>query len=461
MAKEHDSSIETAPQGKHWGQYNTLPNPRKSEWIYDVPVSAENTELKKPSQNHSPNKPALIYDIPPARFGSGVQNIPTLNNEGKSENSQSCAVLPRQRKLTLPEMPLYDVPSTHEVLFLRQNGNHDVPGLLSSRIEKESHQQTLYDVPKGKPNVSSEKKGVEKHNYDSGESIYNFPSQVSRDTKSDQDRLSVSSVDSRTSAMSTSSNTSTESFSSTASSSTTPSSSEESTKKNTMELESAIETLTKLQHSVSSSIASLMIFVSSRWRYQEHLEENIEEIQRAVDHIKTSLGEFLDFAQAIESNAAWASDRKLQSRIKKQLNILMDSFLILVETREALNNCQWSLEVLVIKKPQNNPDDLDRFVMVARTIPDDIKRFVSIIIANGKLLFRNSCKEKGKVMSIGVEHKMANYSLEQRREENFLKKGVLDKPKEDSQYLEMSTVDMAVQLQVSDARIVGTFKVYA
>uniref|UniRef100_A0A8D2LDA5 Cas scaffold protein family member 4 n=1 Tax=Varanus komodoensis TaxID=61221 RepID=A0A8D2LDA5_VARKO len=380
-------------QRKHPGHFKTLPNLRKSEWIYDIPVSPEKTELKQTSQTHSANK-HVIYDTPPARFDSGMPKIPSSDNKDKSAGSEIYDVPPIQRKCTFPEIPLYDVPSTHDVLLQHQNGNYNIPSAaLSCRTEKEKHQENLYDIPKGMPTALLPKKENTVSNY-SGDNMCVCSPQSSTDGKVDQDRLSVSSVDSRTSSISTLSSSSTESFSSTVSSSTPPSSSEEPSKETTMDLESAIETLTKLQHSVSSSIASLMIFVSSRWRHQEHLEGNIEEIHRAVDHIKVSLGEFLDFARTIEGNASWSSDSKLQKRFKKQLDILTDSFQILVETRDALNNCKWSLKVLVIKKPQSNPDDLDRFVMVARTIPDDIKRFVSIIVANGKLLFRKNGKEK-------------------------------------------------------------------
>lgn len=450
--KEPGISAETAHQGKHLNHYNTMPNLRKSEWIYDIPVSPEKTGVKQTPLNHSSNK-HMFYDVPRMRFDSGMQTMPPMNNE--LVILQAYDVPPVQRKLTAPEIPQYDVPSIHDGLSLHQNGNYDVPqGVLSSRTEKEDHQQTLYDIPKGMP--SPQKEGIEKHYHNSGDI---FSQCLIKDGKLDHSRLSVSSVDSRTSTISTSSSSSMESSSSSSASSTAVLRLEEPTKKTTMELDLAIGTLTKLQHSVSSSIASLMIFVSSKWRYQEYLKENLEEIHRAIDHIESSLEDFLSFAQTIEGNAAWLSDCKLQARIKKQLNILTDSFQILVETREALNNCKWSLEVLVVKKPPNNLDDLDRFVMVARTIPDDIKRFVSIIIANGKLLFRNSCKEKdhGKEGKIGEEHKVTTHCLEQRIEDDSLPRNVVDKPKnnmhnektragitEDSDY---------VQIQVSEVEI--------
>ncbi|NXO48505.1 CASS4 protein, partial [Aramus guarauna] len=401
--RETDDS-KNGSQKKFWGHYNTLPNPRKSEWIYDIPVSPEKPGLKqKPSADSLENR--VLYDIPPARY-----KVPTANTDGKVVNPQLYDIPPTQRKLTFPDIHLYDVPSSRDVLLSPQNGSCDVPpGLLAPKAENQISKKNVYDIPKGLPTASQSKKQMEKTNDSSEDQACSAPPQLSRDAKLEQDRLSVSSVESRSSTLSTSSNSSAKS---------STSSSEQPAKAIRLDLDVAIETLTRLQHSVSSSVASLMIFVSSKWRLQEHLEKSIEEIHRAVDHIKVSLGEFLAFAQVIKVNASYLTDNNLQSRIKKQLEILMNSFKILTETREALNNCNWSLEALVLRKPQNNPDDLDRFVMVARTIPDDIKRFASIVIANGKLLFRkNEKEEEMKQSKVNPEYKMAKQITVPRRTE--------------------------------------------
>uniref|UniRef100_A0A8C0I873 Cas scaffold protein family member 4 n=1 Tax=Bubo bubo TaxID=30461 RepID=A0A8C0I873_BUBBB len=373
-----------------------------SEWIYDIPVSPEKTGLKQNPSGHSVEN-QVLYDIPPARY-----KVLTTNTEAKVVNPQLYDIPPTQRKLTFPDIHLYDVPSSRDMLLLPQNGSCDVPpSLLTPKTETQISEENVYDIPKGLPTAVQSKKEMEKASDISGDQAYSAPPELSR-LKLEQDRLSVSSVDSST--LSTSSDSSAESFS--------LSSSEEPVKEIKLDLDVAIETLTRLQHSVSSSVASLMIFVSSKWRLQEHLEKSIEEIRRAVDHIKVSLGEFLAFAQAIKVNASYLTDNNLQTRIKKQLEILMNSFKILTETREALNSCNWSLEALVLRKPQNNPDDLDRFVMVARTIPDDIKRFVSIVIANGKLLFKKNEKEQEmKQSKVNPEHKMAKQITVPRRTE--------------------------------------------
>ncbi|NWI35575.1 CASS4 protein, partial [Picathartes gymnocephalus] len=378
--RELDDS-ENKSQKKCWAHYNTLPNPRKSEWIYDIPVSPENSAFKPNPPGQSVEQ-QVLYDIPPARY-----KAPATTTKAKVGNPQFYDIPPTQRKLTLPEIPLYDVPSSRDVLLLPQNGSCEVPpSLLAAKAENQISEVNVYDIPKGLPSAGHSKKEMENSD-GSGDQAHRASPQLSTDARLENGSLCVSSVDSRSSTLSSSSSSSAELFS-------TLSPSPEPVQGIKLELEAAIETLTRLQHGVSSSIASLMIFVSSKWRLQEHLEKNLEEIHRAVDHIKVSLGEFLAFAQALKGNASNLTDSNLQARIKKQLEILMNSYKILTETREALNSCSWSLEALVLRKPQNNPDDLDRFVMVARTIPDDIKRFVSIIIANGKLLFRKSEREQ-------------------------------------------------------------------
>ncbi|NWW90619.1 CASS4 protein, partial [Rhynochetos jubatus] len=413
---------ENESQKKFWGHYNTLPNPRKSEWIYDVPVSPEKTGLKQNPSGHSLEN-QMLYDIPPARY-----KALTTNAEAKVVNPQLYDIPPTQRKLTFPDINLYDVPSSRDALLLPQNGSCDVPhSPLDPKAEHQVSEKNVYDIPKGLPTALQSKKEMEKNSDSSRDQAYSAPPQPSRDARKEQDTLSVSSVDSRSSTLSTSSNPSAESF---FTSSSFTSSSEEPDKEINLDLEVAIETLTRLQHGVSSSVASLMIFVSSKWRLQEHLEKSIEEIHRAVDHIKVSLGEFLAFAQVVKVNASYLTDNNLQTRIKKQLEILMNSFKILTETREALNNCNWLLEALVLRKPQNNPDDLDRFVMVARTVPDDIKRFVSIVIANGKLLFRKKEKEQEmKQSKVNPEYKMAKQITVPRRIEiDSLQRNTPDKP---------------------------------
>ncbi|KAJ1123624.1 hypothetical protein NDU88_002092 [Pleurodeles waltl] len=366
---ENDEYVE-APLPAH---YKTLPNPRKSDWIYDVPVSPEKIGTNTTPPSISPPR-QVFYD--------------TLPTWRESNPSQIYDVPPLQKKQSFSCQPVYDIPPSRDMPMLRHNGDYDAPSTcLSNKMEQASCNQNIYDVPKGLP-TASKTGNYSARNSACDNRIYDIPPPLPRGNKPcslplEQDRLSVASTESRASTFSMSSSASMESFSAS-------SSSDESAKEVTLKLDVAIERLSQLQHRVASSIASLMIYVSSKWRFQEYLEENLEEIHRSVDSIKESLADFLNFAHEVKRNAIHLTDSNLHTKINKQLQIIADSYQILLQTREALNNCNWSLKTLVVSKPQSSPDDLDRFVMVARTIPEDIKRFASIIIANGKLLFKNN-----------------------------------------------------------------------
>ncbi|XP_053559020.1 cas scaffolding protein family member 4 isoform X2 [Bombina bombina] len=384
----HKDGHDSTPLSSH---FNTLPNPRKSEWIYDIPVSPETKYQKSPCRKFSVDR-QLVYDIPPARYGCGVIQ----------ESCQIYDVPPLQRNVSIADQTVYDVPVSHDMISVQQNGSSRKCslGFLQQKREQNNSKDNVYDIPRGPAAVTLPKSESTSPVCD--ERIYDVPPPLPRNFKPsidflEQDRLSVSSSESRTSTLSTASTTSSDSI--------ILSSPEDSIKEVTLELEAAVKRLTQLQERVSSSIASLMIFVSSKWRLQEHMETNIEEIHRAVDSIVSSLGMFIDFSQSIKASACNLTDNNIQLNINKQLQILTDSSLTLSCNREAISRCNWSLQALVINKPLSTPDDLDRFVMVARTIPDDIKRFVSIIIANGKLLFRK--QEEVKKCNLQNEQKTA------------------------------------------------------
>lgn len=132
------------------------------------------------------------------------------------------------------------------------------------------------------------------------------------------------------------------------------------------------------------------------------MEKHLNEIKEAAEEITCSLTSFLNFALDIKGNACRLTDANLQTRLYKQFSIVKDSGLILQQTVGALNMAGWPLNTLC-QDPEKvqTPDQLDRFVMVARTVPDDVKRLVSIINANGKLLFRASQKDPEPVISFG------------------------------------------------------------
>uniref|UniRef100_A0A8C6UIA9 Cas scaffold protein family member 4 n=1 Tax=Neogobius melanostomus TaxID=47308 RepID=A0A8C6UIA9_9GOBI len=151
--------------------------------------------------------------------------------------------------------------------------------------------------------------------------------------------------------------------------------------------------LLDLQDGVCRAVPRIMEFVSSGWRSKNHMEKHLEEIRDAAKEVATSLSRFLNFAMDIKGNARRLTDYNLQTRLYKQLCTVEDSGVILQQTVSALNAAGWTLDQLSQDAQAQTPDQLERFVMVARTIPEDVKRLVSMINANGKLLFKPPQKE--------------------------------------------------------------------
>ncbi|XP_067914224.1 enhancer of filamentation 1 isoform X3 [Heterodontus francisci] len=265
----------------------------KSEGLYDIPPATVKPSLKLNSVHPGAGIGSLkqsIYDVPPT----------VVNSEFVSQ--KQC---------------VYDIPPTHQ----------------------QTSQKDIYDIPRGLQDFDQAAPAVEN-------AIYDIPPQVSQDVKVVQDvtdgmnRLSFSSTGSTRSNMSTSSTTSKESS---ISASPLPE------KKLLLDLDSAFERLTQLQHSVDMSIKGLMAFVIPNWRSYEVMEKNLNEIHASVDKVKHSLLGFLVFAQGAIVNASRLSDISLHNKLRKQLQRLDDSYQILVQTSQAVDNNNWSLNILVGK----------------------------------------------------------------------------------------------------------------
>nr|XP_055122703.1 cas scaffolding protein family member 4 isoform X2 [Symphalangus syndactylus] len=412
------------------GGYSTLPNPQKSEWIYDTPVSPgkasiRNTPLTsfaEESRPHALPSSSSTFHNPPS--GRSRSPTPQLNNN-----------VPKQKKLSLPEIPSYGFLVPRDTFPLDKDVSYKVPSsFLIPRVEQQNTKPEIYNIPKAMSSVSQAGKELAKAKEVSENSTGHNSSWFSRRTTSlspELDRLSGSSSDSGASIVSSCSTTSTDDSSS--------SSSEESAKELSLDLDVAKETVRALQHKVVSSVAGLMLFVSRKWRFRDYLEANIDAIHRSTEHIEESVREFLDFARGVHGTACNLTDSNLQNRIRDQMQTISNSYRILLETKESLDNRNWPLEVLVTDNVQNSPDDLERFVMVARMLPEDIKRFASIVIANGRLLFKRNCeKEETVQLTPNAEFKCEKcIQPPQRETESHQKSTPSTKQREDERYSEL------------------------
>ncbi|TSK16217.1 Cas scaffolding protein family member 4 [Bagarius yarrelli] len=369
--------------------YNTLPNPQRCERIYDVPVAKEMPIRACGSFGTVPSKGACskndIFDIPPSHVrpaavtGGCLYDIPRCIEKAES--------IPKEKEC------IYDVPPS----IKKKEFNLNTITTPNQKVTNSSHSKNV-----SKPLEYRCKSGP-RTDHPCGHPSWGRQIMLARElqvrgaitieSNVKNDKEVFVSENQRNSTVSTTSDTSSSSRSS-CDSMMFGSSSPEPLREITLSPEEAAQRLLQLQEAVFRAVHKLMDFVSSRWRSREHLGQHLQEIHTASEDVANSVMSFLNFALDIRGNAQRLTDCNLQARLHKQLSVVEDSGLIVQTSVDDLDASDWPLDVLAQDSGQpQTPDQLDRLVMVARTLPEDIKRLVSIINANSKLLFKNSSKE--------------------------------------------------------------------
>lgn len=386
--------------------YSTMPNLRKSEWIYDVPVTPEK------SSNYAGN----CGTMPSQGLHSSIQLYDTLPARDRAVTTSACSLYDIPKACIAPQTTdskkpedecIYDVPptakqrETSQGALQKQQGT-DLNESNKGPVPLEYRGGPMYDLPRGRPSWGR-KAMLSTHSQERAVSVEN-------EEIVEKSRTLTVSSNQRSSTASTSSSISSSSRSS-CDSLMLSSPSPEPLKDITMCQEEVAQRLLCLQETVCQAIPKLMNFVSSCWRSWEHLSQHLQKIRKAAEDVTESLTSFLDFVQDVRGNAQRLTDSNLQARLQKQLSIVEDSGLILQQSIDVLGGSGWSLDVLV-QDPglPHTPDQLERFVMVARTVPEDVKRLVSIINANGKLLFRSASKESEASKNTSPSNKRASPS---------------------------------------------------
>ncbi|XP_072554712.1 breast cancer anti-estrogen resistance protein 1 isoform X2 [Paramormyrops kingsleyae] len=310
------------------------------EETYDVPphfVKAASPESKTPGPSTAPED---VYDVPPPTLpGRWPSDGPALGQE------------------------VYDIPAS-----LR-------PGVSCGP-------QDIYDFPRERPAGSE----------DADDYVYDVPPQVVRDAASatgGAEELSVSFKRlSASSTGSTRSNLSTSSLDLVPVKESSSCSSSAGAGRLNLELEPAMERLARLQQAVQGSVSLLMSFVSGNWRSAQQMEASLPALRQAVERVKVSVGELLEFARGAVANAALAPDRTLQAKLSRQLHKMEEGYQGLLQHSQSLEGTGWALGALLAPPPGG--DDLDRLVMCSRGVPDDTKQLASFLHGNATLLFRKA-----------------------------------------------------------------------
>ncbi|PNJ71137.1 NEDD9 isoform 1 [Pongo abelii] len=380
-----------------------IPPSHTTQGVYDIPPSSAKGPVFSVPVGEI--KPQGVYDIPPTK---GVYAIPPSacrDEAGLREKDYDFPPPMRQAgRLDLRPEGVYDIPPTSTKPAgkdLHVKYNCDIPGAAEPVARRHQSlspnhpppqlgqsvgsQNDAYDVPRGVQFLEPPAETSEKANPQERDGVYDVPLHNPPDAKGSRDlvdginRLSFSSTGSTRSNMSTSSTSSKES---------SLSASPAQDKRLLLDPDTAIERLQRLQQALEMGVSSLMALVTTDWRCYGYMERHINEIRTAVDKVELFLKEYLHFVKGAVANAACLPELVLHNKMKRELQRVEDSHQILSQTSHDLNECSWSLNILAINKPQNKCDDLDRFVMVAKTVPDDAKQLTTTINTNAEALFR-------------------------------------------------------------------------
>ncbi|XP_038563120.1 breast cancer anti-estrogen resistance protein 1 isoform X2 [Micropterus salmoides] len=381
-------------------QYNTqvydtppmvVKGPSSGHFIYDTPASTDK------------NSQQMVYDFPP----SVSKDVP----DAQPVREETYDVPPHFAKLK-PQVP---VPPGQ---YLHNNLNdddeppipedvYDVPPPILT--EKHYHAerggvsqapQEIYDIPaslrSGGPPTQDVYDFPREREEKGDQYVYDVPPQVVRDAQSTSEELTFK----RLSASSTGSTRSNHSASSldmvpvrdTSSSSSLSAPGSTPAKPLILDLEQAMERLSRLQQAVESSVSLMMSFITGNWRSPAQLEGNLPAIHQAADRVRVTVRDFLEFARGAVANAAQATDRSLQTKLGRQVGKMEEVFQSLVRHSQSLDGLSWSHTALTAPPPGG--DDLDRLIMTARGIPDDAKQLASFLHGNASLLFKRTTRHQ-------------------------------------------------------------------
>ncbi|XP_039977729.1 enhancer of filamentation 1 [Xiphias gladius] len=376
--------------------------PSRSQGVYDIPPgqmfpgqhsTARNQGVYDVPPSQMDHRTQGVYDIPPS--SQGVYSVPPCRTnpalqEGnydfpqplkhKQEGIYDVPPLALNKPTQSPQSP-YDFPPNVEPAAHHQhpntNGNEGIYDVPPPTLHSGAgSQRDIYDIPRCKQPSQHRTSPADR---DGSKGIYDIPAQDARavgDVTDGVNRLSFSSTGSTRSSMSTSS-------------SSTGSSSEG---RLTLDVDAAVQRLYRLQQAVEASVWALHSMAASpHWRTFPFMECHANDVRTVLDRVRAALGDFIVFGRGAAANSTSLSDSSLHSKLRRQLGRLEDSQQILLQIYQVLENCSWALNTLASSgKHHSKSDDLDRFVMVSRTVPDDAKQLASTIGSTAELLFRRT-----------------------------------------------------------------------
>ncbi|KAM4539177.1 enhancer of filamentation 1 [Odontesthes bonariensis] len=341
----------------------------RNQGVYDVPPSQ--MDLRTEGVYDIPPSSQAVYSVPPCRTTAALQ-------EGNYDFPQP--LKPKQEGIYDVPPPIltkpanspqshYDFPPSVDAAAQHSNGNEGIYDVPPPALHSGAgSQRDVYDFPRGVPPPPPPQHRNSPADRDGSRGVYDIPAQDG------VNRLSFSSTGSTRSSMSTSS------------------SSTGSEARLALDVDAAVQRLHRLQQGVEQAAGALRAMAASpHWRTFPFMERHANDVRAALDRVRAAVGDLVAFGRGAAANATSLSDPALHNKLRRQLGRLEDSQQILLQTHQALEGCGWALNALAAAgKHHGKSDDLDRFVMVSRTVPDDAKQLASTIGGNTELLFRRT-----------------------------------------------------------------------
>ncbi|KAH6948560.1 hypothetical protein HPB50_025146 [Hyalomma asiaticum] len=371
------------------GTYDTPPPARgvtkgTPSSVYDVPLDSGTPRCVL----------AANYDVPTSGRSSGVSLLSTssssagvspASSQSSLNTSLSLSSLCGSNRSSLEQgHEMYDIPasSSRRVTDAPGSRTQSPRGNLGAVPPPPGHGMTLlqfYDVPTNNapaPFYDTPPKRAPAAQTVCMEGVYDVPPQVTRDAPLPQPMMDETDASRRHSS----------------SSSDSRGSRDYETvgdlKELHLERDAALEVLVKVQQELTSAIGKLFSLTHSTLKRQESVtaESRLYDIKTSCHKLRTSLKEFLNFAQGALANASHVEDRKLYQKLARLTKPLLDSHQVVVATTQALDDKGWQL----CMSREAGPDELDQLIACARGLTEDVQQVASTIQGNSTLIFKKS-----------------------------------------------------------------------
>ncbi|XP_047497573.1 breast cancer anti-estrogen resistance protein 1-like [Penaeus chinensis] len=317
------------------------------------------------------------YDMPPSDRSSGVSIMSCESSQLSTSSSASSLAASESLSLSslggssnrssLESHDVYDIPPEPRRVSEPQRPR------LPPRESKET--RDAYDVPRSAHHIGLDtydtppSRGLRIQAMRPGEALYDVPPQVSRDVRQPD---SVDAAPNRLSSGSDSSGGDVDIG---------------YWKELPLELDSAVDTLAKLQQEVYGAIEKLKsVHQTCGWLSRDTVEDSEEDMKVIIFRLRQSVHEMIEFGQGSVVNAARNGERGVARRLQRLLEPISKTAAVIDDAWSRLQSGSWTQALTC----GTNPENLNQLVTIAHSLADDVDHLASTIQNKITLIFKRS-----------------------------------------------------------------------